>query len=120
MFIFIAGLQAIPNDYFEAADMEGAGRITKFFRITLPLLVPAFTVTVTLNIAGGLRVFELIYVLTNGGPGFDTQVMNTYAFRAFGQGLLGESSAASILLALVVVTISFVLNRVIKDREVEL
>ncbi|MDC7235553.1 MAG: sugar ABC transporter permease [Spirochaetales bacterium] len=120
MMIFIAGLQAIPSDYMEVALIEGAGRIKRFFHVTLPLLIPAFTVVVTLSMAGGLRVFELVYVLTNGGPGFDTQVMNTYSFRAFSQGLLGESAAASIVLAAVVVTISFMLNRYLKSREVEL
>ncbi|MGL1890969.1 MAG: sugar ABC transporter permease [Spirochaetaceae bacterium] len=119
MIIFIAGLQAIPRDYYEAAEMEGAGKLTTFFNITIPLLVPAFTVVITLCITGGLRVFDIIYVLTNGGPGFDTQVMNTFAFRAFGQGLLGESSAASILLAIIVVTISFILNHTLKNKEVE-
>ncbi len=119
MIIFIAGLQAIPSDYYEAAEMEGAGKVNTFFNITIPLLVPAFTVVITLCITGGLRVFDLIYVLTNGGPGFDTQVMNTFAFRAFGQGLLGESSAASIVLAFVVVTISFILNNKLKSSEVE-
>ena len=120
MFVFIAGLQAIPIDYYECAEIEGAGFLHRFFKITIPLLVPAFTVVITLSIAGGLRVFDLIYVLTNGGPGFDTQVMNTYAFRAFSMGLLGESSAASILLAIIIVSISFMMNRFLKNREVEL
>ena len=120
MIIFIAGLQAISADYYEVARIEGAGFLSQFIHVTIPLLVPAFTVVVTLNIAGGLRVFDLIYVLTNGGPGFDTQVMSTYAFRAFSQGLLGESSAASMVLALVVVIITFLMNKYLKSREVEL
>jgi len=120
MFIFIAGLQAIPRDYYESAEIEGASKLLQFFKITLPLLIPSFTVVITLNITGGLRVFDIIYVLTNGGPGFDTQVMNTYTFRAFSLGLLGESSASAIVLAVVIVSISFLFNRYLKGKEVEM
>lgn len=120
MFIFIAGLQAISTDYYESADVDGVSKFNQFRYITLPLLVPSFTVTVTLNITGSLKVFDLIYVLTQGGPGFDTQVMSTYVYRSFGLGLLGESSAASVILAVIVVLISFVLNRYLTRKEVAL
>ena len=120
MFIFIAGLQAISTDYYESADVDGVSKFNQFRYITLPLLVPSFTVTVTLNITGSLKVFDLSYVLTQGGPGFDTQVMSTYVYRAFGLGLLGESSAASVILAVIVVLISFVLNRYLTRKEVAL
>ena len=78
MFIFISGLQAIPADYYESATLDGASAFEKFKHITLPLIVPSLTVVVTLIIAGGLKVFDIIYVITNGGPGFDTQVLSTY------------------------------------------
>lgn len=120
MFIFIAGLQAISTDYYESADVDGVSKFNQFRYITLPLLVPSFRVNVTLNITGSLKVFDLIYVLTQGGPGFDTQVMSTYVYRAFGLGLLGESSAASVILAVIVVLISFVLNRYLTRKEVAL
>jgi raffinose/stachyose/melibiose transport system permease protein len=119
-FIFISGLQAIPQDYYEAAAIEGASKMKIFFTITIPLLVPSFTVVTTLNVTGGLKVFDLVYVITNGGPGFDTQVMSTYTYRAFGMGLLGESSAAAIILSLIVVVISFSLNKFLKNREVSM
>ncbi|QUI21992.1 sugar ABC transporter permease [Vallitalea pronyensis] len=120
MFIFISGLQAIPKDYYECADIEGCSKFQQFFKITLPLLVPSFTVVITLNISGALKVFDLIYVLTNGGPGFDTQVLNTYTYRAFGLGLLGESAASAIILSIIVVAISFILNLKLKSKEVEM
>ena len=69
------------------------------------------TVVVTLSIAGGLKVFDIIYVLTNGGPGFDTQVLATYTYQSFSLGFLGESSAGSVILAVIVVIISFTMNR---------
>ncbi len=120
MFIFISGLQAISPDYYEAADIEGAKKTTQFFKITLPLLIPAITVNTTLNIAGGIKVFDIIYVLTGGGPGRDTEVLSTYAFRAFSPGFLGESAAASIILTVVVIIISFTFNKIFRNMEVEL
>lgn len=119
MFIFISGLQAIPRDYYECAELDGARAWDQFRHITLPLLVPSFTVVVTLNTTGGLKVFDLVYALTNGGPGFDTQVLNTYTYRAFGMGLLGKSSASALLLSVLTVFIAFGLNRFLKGKEVE-
>lgn len=120
MFIFISGLQAIPRDYYEAACTEGASAWVQFKQITLPLLIPAVTVNVTLNISGGMKVFDLVYVLTNGGPGTDTQVLSTYVFRTFGLGFLGESAAASLILTILVVIISYAFNNFFRKREVEL
>ncbi len=120
MFIFISGLQAIPKDYYEYAETEGVGAFRRFVHITLPLLIPAMTVVVTLNITGGLRTFDMVYVLTNGGPGFATQVLSTYTYRAFGQGQLAYSASASVVLSCVVVVISFLINKSLKDKEVEM
>lgn len=119
MFIFISGLQSISRDYYESAQLDGASAWQRFCYITLPLLAPSFTVVTTLNITGGLKVFDLVYALTGGGPGFDTQVLSTYVYRAFGLGQLGKSSAAAIMLSLLIVAITFALNRFLKSREVE-
>lgn len=120
MFIFISGLQAIPSDYYEAASIDGASKTTQFFKITLPLLVPAITVNTTLNIAGGLKIFDIVYVLTNGGPGTDTQVLSTYVFRSFGLGYLGESAAASVVLTIIVLVITFIMNKYLTGKEVHM
>ena len=82
MFIFISALQAVPKDYYEYASIEGASPWVCFRKITLPLIAPSFTVVITLGISGGLKVFDIIYVVTNGGPGFDTQVLSTYVYRS--------------------------------------
>lgn len=119
MFLFISGLQAIPNDCYESAQINGATSWQQFRYITLPLLAPSFTVVTTLNLTGGLKVFDLVYSLTGGGPGFDTQVLSTYVYRAFGMGQLGKSSAAAIMLSMLVVIIAFSLNRFLKSKEVE-
>jgi raffinose/stachyose/melibiose transport system permease protein len=120
MFIFISGLQAIPKDYYEYSELEGITPLRRFTRITLPLLAPATTVVITLNITGGLKVFDMVYILSGGGPGFDTQVLGTYIYRTFGLGLLGQSTAAAVVLSIIVVFFSFSINRLMKRREVEL
>lgn len=120
MFIFLSGLQAIPSDYYESATLDGANGWEKFRYVTLPLIVPSLTVVVTLSIAGGLKVFDIIYVITNGGPGFDTQVLSTYTYQSFSLGFLGESTAGSVILAVIVTIISFVMNRYFTQREVEM
>ena len=120
MFIFISGLQAISTDYYESATLDGASAFDKFKNITLPLIVPSMTVVVTLSIAGGLKVFDIIYVITNGGPGFDTQVLATYTYQSFSLGFLGESAAGSVILTVIVVLISFTMNRYFTKREVEM
>lgn len=119
MFLFISGLQAVPNELYESAKMDGATVWQRFSKITLPLLVPSFTVVITLNITGGLKVFDLVYALTGGGPGFDTQVLSTYTYRAFGLGLLGKSSASSVVLSVGVALVAFALNRFLRGKEVD-
>lgn len=120
MFIFISGLQAIPSDYYESASLDGASPVARFFHITLPLLTPSMIVVLTLNITGGLKVFDMVYILTNGGPGFDTQVLNTYTYRAFGLGFLGQSAASSLILSVIVVGVTFLVNYLMKKKEVEM
>jgi len=119
MFLFISGLQSIPSELYESAEMDGASVWQRFKKITFPLLAPSFTVVITLNITGGLKVFDLVYALTGGGPGFDTQVLSTYTYRAFGLGLLGKSSASSVVLSLGVALVAFALNRFLRSKEIE-
>jgi len=120
MVIFIAGLQAIPRGYYEAAEIDGASAIQKVFNISLPLLVPSIAVATVLNITYGLRVFDIIYVLTNGGPGYATGVINTAVFKEFSDGRYGVGTALSTVLFLFVMLISYFLLKALNAREVEL
>lgn len=108
------------KDYYEAATIDGAGTWQKFKNITLPLLAPAFTVVITMNTIGGFKVFEQVYVMTNGGPGNATQVLNTYIYKEFSKGTLGRSSAASLLLFLMISVVAVLVNRALTKREVEM
>ena len=119
MMLFIAGLQGIPKDYYEAAMIDGSSAIQRFWRITFPLLAPSFTIATITNLIGGLKVFDKIYVLTNGGPGSATQVLGTYLYKSFSAGFLGKSSAMSLVLTVLVCTITLLLNKGLRAREVD-
>ena len=120
MVIFLANLQSISPDLYEAAEIDGANGLKKFMYVTLPLMCPSVKIVIVTGLIGGMKVFDIIYVLTNGGPGFDTQVLATYTYQSFSLGFLGESSAGSVILAVIVVIISFTMNRYFTKREVEM
>lgn len=85
MIIYLAGLQAVPVELYEAAQTEGAGGWQRFWNITLPLLGPSSFFLLIMNVIYSFQVFDTIYVLTNGGPGSSTEVLGTYAYKtAFG------------------------------------
>ncbi len=107
MVIFIAGLQAIPREYYEAAEMDGAGFWAKVRNVMIPFLVPTILVNVVLSISYGLRVFDIVYVLTNGGPGYATDVMNTVVFNEFSRGNYAMGSTVATVLALLTMIVAF-------------
>ncbi|WP_088102003.1 carbohydrate ABC transporter permease [Halalkalibacter urbisdiaboli] len=119
MVLFIAGLLAIPKTFYEAADIDGASQLHKFFRITLPLLLPTITITTILNITYGLRVFDIIYVLTGGGPGYATDVINTAVYSAFAKGYWAMGSALSTILFIIMVFASYFVIRAMNKKAVE-
>jgi raffinose/stachyose/melibiose transport system permease protein len=115
MVILIAGLVVIPREYYEAASIDGAGRLQTFRHITLPLLKPVLAVTTVLNILYGLRVFDMVFVLTNGQYG--TSTVYTMVFDNFSRGLYGVATALSTLFFLVMVVLSYVVIRVMRRGE---
>jgi raffinose/stachyose/melibiose transport system permease protein len=119
MTIFIAGLQAISQDYYDAADIDGAGWWSKLSNVTLPMLMPAITINVIFGVTYGLKVFDIIYVLTNGGPGRMTEVINTAVFNEFASGSYGLGTALSTLLLIVLALIGIPLIRTMTKKEVE-
>lgn len=83
MIIYLAGLQSISTEYYEAANIDGASRFQQFKNITLPLLMPSVTINMVINIIGGLKLFDVIISLTNGGPGMASQSMSTYMYNLY-------------------------------------
>ncbi len=119
MTIFLAGLQSIPSDYYDAVDIDGANAWQRLRAVTLPLLAPAITVNVVFGLTYGMRVFDIIYVLTNGGPGRMTEVINTAVFNEFSSGTYGLGTALSSLLFVIMAVIGFGVVRVMMRREVQ-
>lgn len=107
MVILIAGLMAIPRDYYEAASIDGANSWASFRHITIPLLMPVLSVTTVLNLLYGLRVFDIIFVLTNGGPGRATDTVYTAVFQDFSKGRYGVATALSTILFVVMLGLAF-------------
>jgi raffinose/stachyose/melibiose transport system permease protein len=117
MAIFIAGIQGISADYYEAADIDGANGWQQFTHVTFPLIAPAFTVAFTMNLIGSFKVFEQVYVMTNGGPGNASQVLGTYIYKTFSQGMLGRSTAMGLMLFLLITLVSTQLTKLLRRRE---
>lgn len=113
MIYWIAGLQSVPRELYEAARVDGASHARTFLHITLPLIVPVGLVILLLNVAGALKVFDLIKTMTDGGPFYATDVVSTYIYRfAFSSEMglprLGYASAAGIFFAFSIVLIAIV------------
>jgi len=81
MILFLAGLQNISKDLYEAAEVDGATKWQSFLRVTLPLLMPVVIVNTTIAFLGGFNVFDLVYVMTGGGPMHATEVIMTYTYQ---------------------------------------
>jgi multiple sugar transport system permease protein/alpha-1,4-digalacturonate transport system permease protein len=118
MLLFLAGLQTIPPELYEAARMDGAGPWQRFRNVTLPSLRPTtFLVTVLLTI-GSFKVFDLILVMTNGGPGQSTLVLSQFIYqKGFVENQFGYASAVSIVLFLICISVTVVQFLVNKRRD---
>ena len=119
MTIFIAGLNAIPRDYYEAARIDGANFWQRLWYVTLPMMRGAIMINLVFGVTYGLKVFDIIYVLTNGGPGHATEVITTYVYQLYGSGKYGVSTALSTVLLIVtaIVGIFIVKGMSAKNRE---
>ncbi len=119
MVILLAGLQSIDSSYYEATELDGATAWQKFRYVTFPLIMPAFTNAVVVNLIGGLKAFDIVQSITKGGPGTATEVFGTLVYRSFGGGRYGEGCAASIILSIIVLVIVFPIYRFLTSKEVE-
>ncbi|HYP54041.1 MAG TPA: sugar ABC transporter permease, partial [Pyrinomonadaceae bacterium] len=116
--VLLAGLQAIPQEPYEAALVDGASRWQTFRDVTLPLLKPAVLVALLLRTMDLLRVFDQIFILTEGGPGFATETVSLYIYRAaFRFGDFGYAAAMSFVLLLLTNVVSLVYIRLLQRQE---
>lgn len=119
MVLYLAGLQNISSMYYEAANVDGATGVQKFFHITLPLLTPAITSSVTINLIGGLKLFDVISALTGGGPGYDTHSVSTLIHRLyFGGERAGYASAVGLVFFVFIMIISNIVVKALEKRQV--
>ena len=112
--IILAGLQTIPEELYEAARIDGAGAWRRFRDITLPLIKPALLIALLFRTMDAFRVFDLVYVMTQGGPADSTNVLQFYGYKKiFAEGLMGYGSTISVLVFLVTFAVSLFYIRTI-------
>lgn len=119
--VLLAGILAIPQQQYEAAIVDGASAWHRFLFITLPFLRPSILVVLLIRLMDSFKVFDLVYVLTQGGPGSATEVMSTYIYRqGFKMFNMGYAAAMSYILLAVIIVISLFLIAVFEPREEQL
>jgi multiple sugar transport system permease protein len=112
--LLLAGFQTIPSSVYESCKIDGANKIQTFFKVTLPLLKPSILVALLFRTLDAFRVFDLIYVLTGGGPGGSTETLSIYAYKLmFGQTNFGYGSIVVILMFVCVAIIATIFVKVL-------
>lgn len=121
MIIYIASLQMVPNEYYEAARIEGCSAIKSFFNITMPLIVPAFTANITLILAWGMQAFDYQMAATGGGPGHASETVGMYIYKnIFVYHNAGYGQAIGILLTAGLAVLTILLTSYLRRKEVEM
>ena len=107
MVIFLAALQTVPQDLYESCTVDGGNAFHRFFYVTLPNIVPQITISVLMGFINELRIYDIIKVMTDGGPGYSTESISySIVSQAFGNGKLGYSSAIAVFLFVIIGIIS--------------
>jgi raffinose/stachyose/melibiose transport system permease protein len=120
MIIYLAGLQSISKDYYEAAQIDGASSFQQFKNITLPMLMPSITINIVINIIGGLKLFDVIVSLTGGGPGYASQSMSTFMYDLyFNRQDAGYAATQGVFMAIIILVLSLAALVYFKRKEIE-
>jgi multiple sugar transport system permease protein len=115
--LILAGLQTIPDELYEAARIDGANAWQQFRRITLPLIKPALLIALLFRTMDAFRVFDLVFVMTQGGPADSTNVLQFYGYKKiFAEGLMGYGSTISVLVFLITFVVAVVYIRIIGSQ----
>ncbi|WP_186328384.1 carbohydrate ABC transporter permease [Paenibacillus sp. 32O-W] len=119
MVVFIAGLQAIPEDLYEVARIEGAGRWQTFRKITWPLIAPSATIVVAYTTIQSFKAFDLIFAMTGGGPAYSTEILSTFLYHtAFQNYKFGYASAGSVIFMFIIALITLLQFRILRGSKV--
>ncbi len=117
-FVLLAGVQSIPAEVYEAARVDGAGPVRTYLGITLPLLRPSLLVAAIINVINVFNSFPIIWAMTRGGPGFDTDTTTTYLYKlAFDNQAVGESAAMAVVNFALILAVVLVYLRVVRRQE---
>lgn len=115
--VILAGLVTLPTEPYEAAAIDGASRLQSFFNLTVPMMIPTFSVVLLLRTITALKTYDLIFVLTRGGPGTTTEVISYHIYQqAFRYLEIGKASAMSYLLLLMIVPVAFLFIKISRNR----
>lgn len=118
MVIYLAGLQLIDTSYYEAASIDGANAWQKLISITMPRMMPSFAINLLLNLSQGLKAFDIVFVLTGGGPAGSTELINTMVFKEFGKKLYGMSAAYGVVVFIITAIFGLIALRLTsKDQD---
>jgi raffinose/stachyose/melibiose transport system permease protein len=117
MVIYLAGLQLIDKTYYEAAAVDGANEMQQLIFITLPGIIPSLIINLLLSLSQGLKAFDIIFVLTGGGPSGSTELINTLVFREFGKKLYGMSSAYGVILFVITAVAGLLVLKLRDDQD---
>lgn len=121
MIIYLAGLQGIPQELNEAASIDGASSLQQFRHITFPLLAGSVTVCMVLSMISALKIFDQIAVMTDGGPGFETETLTYLIYKVgFGELRQGFGTALAMVLFFIILIITVFQVKVLQKREVEM
>jgi len=119
MAIYLAGLQGVPTDLKESMLIDGANGWQRFRYLTFPFILPSFNINLITSLIGGFKVFDMVFLLTNGGPGFASQVVGVLIYKAFGDGFWGLGTAYSILQFAVIMIVSATILSYLRTKEIE-
>jgi ABC-type sugar transport system permease subunit len=112
MIIILTGLQTIPANLYEAAEIDGANAFRRFLRITLPLLRPSLFLCFVIGMLNSVTSFDLVYVMTQGGPGHATEILVTYIYKlAFNQTRFDYAAAITVIFFLLLLAVTWTANR---------
>ena len=121
MIVYFAALQAVPKELYECAEIEGAGWWTRFFKITLPMIVPALTANLTLILSWGLKVFDYPMIATLGGPGNASETVNLLIYRnIFVYYKAGYGQASAYVFTVFIFIITAIVSTILRRQEVEM
>jgi raffinose/stachyose/melibiose transport system permease protein len=119
MVIYLAGLQTIPRDFYEAAQIDGASSWQRFKHVTLPMLMPSITINIVLNLIGGLKLFDVIISLTKGGPGYASQSLSTVMYKYYFASMdAGYAAALGNLMFVLISVISITALIYLRRKEI--